>query len=216
MSRQKKTLATMFEDFQEELPACPNCSKNDTVVKSGTRTIREEIVQVYLCNDCRKKFSQRKLSNISYPPRILLRALTYYNQGHSLNETTKFMKRKYKVKIPRSTLTSWRVRHGSNLPYSRFRDRYEIDPNKNICTRKLFHPQPLLFKVHNQKLKLKGLEYPQLKNYINSMLDERNDHIFQDKKTFIIRIFMFFNLCVVLLPRRRGCPPPPLHPPDPR
>ena len=123
MARPRKTLVTMFEDFHEEAPGCPNCGSNEEVVKSGRRTLKEDEVQIYLCNDCQKRFSQRKLSNISYPPRIILRALTYYNQGHSLNETRKFMNRRYKVKIPRSTLTSWRARHGPDLPYSRFRDR---------------------------------------------------------------------------------------------
>jgi len=182
VARKKKILETIFNDFHEEVPACPKCSGADSVVKSGTRDIREDTVQIYLCNDCQRKFSKRKLANISYPPRLILRALTYYNQGHSLNETTKFMNRRYKVKIPRSTLTSWRERHGPGLPFNRLRDRYELDPNKNIRTRKLFHPQPLLFKVHGLKLNLKGLEFPQLKQYIYSMLDERHDHIFQDKK----------------------------------
>jgi ATP-dependent exoDNAse (exonuclease V) beta subunit len=91
------------------------------------------------------------------------------------------MQRRYKTKIPISTLNSWITRHASELPATRLRKKYDMDPASIIRTRKLFHPQPYLFRVHTLKLNIKGKQFPQLKHYLNSMLMDPKDHIFQSK-----------------------------------
>jgi transposase-like protein len=187
----KKTLATMFEDFHEENPSCPKCSSSDNVIKSGTRSVRDETVQIYFCKSCQKRFSDRKLSHSSYPPKIILTALTYYNQGHTLDMTVRTMRRKYKIKIPRTTLNSWISRHQDELPATKLRKKYDLEPTQTIKTRKLFHPQPYLFKVHTLKLNIKGIQFPQLKKYINYMLENPMDHIFQSKN--ILRVSELAN-----------------------
>jgi hypothetical protein len=101
--------------------------------------------------------------------------------GHTLNQTTKTMQRRYKTKIPISTLNSWIDRHKEELPATRLRKKYEMDPASIIKARKLFHPQPYLFRVHTLKLNIKGKQFPQLKHYLNSMLMDPKDHIFQSK-----------------------------------
>ena len=83
----KKTLITMFEDFHEERPSCPVCKSNASVIKNGVRTLKEDTVQAYLCKSCNKHFSLRKLPHTSYPPKVILTALTYYNQGHTISMT---------------------------------------------------------------------------------------------------------------------------------
>ena len=177
----KKTLATMFEDFHEERPSCPECNSNNEVIKWGVRNLKEDKIQVYFCKTCSKRFSDRKLSHTSYPPKIILTALTYYNQGHTLDMTVRTMRRKYKTKIPISTLNSWISRHQNELPFTKLRKKYTLDPNQTIKTRRLFHPQPYLFKAHSLKLNIKGKQFPQLKQYINSMLNDPKDYIFQSK-----------------------------------
>jgi transposase-like protein len=82
----KKTLVTMFEDFHEELSVCPKCKSTNTV-KSGIRTLKEDQVQLFLCKSCSKRFSDRKLPHTSYSPKVILTALTYNNQGHTLSMT---------------------------------------------------------------------------------------------------------------------------------
>jgi hypothetical protein len=139
-------------------------------------------VQIYLCRNCKKRFSDRKLPGTSYPPKVILASLTYYNQGHTLEMTTRTMRRKYKTKIPISTLNSWIARHQDELPFTKLRKKYDLDPNQTIRKRRLFHPQPYLFKVHTLKLNIKGKQFPKLKYYINSMLDDPMDHLFQSKK----------------------------------
>ena len=151
----KKTLITMFEDFHEYRPAYPKCKSNTRVIKNGVRTLKEDSVQAYLCKSCNKRFSHRKLPHTSYPPKIILSALTYYNQGHTISMTQRTMRRRHKIKIPSSTLNDWISRHQDELPFTKLRKKYTLDPNQTIRTRKLFHPQPYLFKVHTLKHKRK-------------------------------------------------------------
>ena len=187
----KKTLATMFEDFHEERPACPNCNSDKDVKKWGVRNLKEDKVQVFLCKSCSKKFTDRKLSHTSYPPKIILTAITYFNQGHTLDMTVRTMRRRFKTNIPISTLNNWIRRYGSELPFTKLRKKYDLDPNQTIKTRRLFHPQPYLFRVHTLKLNIKGKQFPQLKRYINYMLNNSMDHIFQSKK--ILRVSELAN-----------------------
>jgi ATP-dependent exoDNAse (exonuclease V) beta subunit len=106
--------------------------------------------------------------------------------GHTLDMTIRTMRRKYKTKIPMSTLRNWIKRYGDELPATKLRKKYDLDPNQTIKTRKLFHPQPYLFRVHTLKLNIKGKQFPELKRYINGMLNNPMDHLFQSKK--IMRI----------------------------
>jgi transposase-like protein len=187
----KKTLATIFEDFKIESPSCSICESSKNVVKSGKRSLKEDTIQMYLCKTCKKRFSDRKLTHTSYPPKLILSALTYYNMGHTLDMTIRTMRRKYKTKIPMSTLRNWINRYGSELPATKLRKKYDLDPNQTIKTRRLFHPQPYLFKVHTLKLNIKGKQFPHLKRYINYMLNNSMDHIFQSKN--ILRVSELAN-----------------------
>jgi len=187
----KKTLTSMFEDFHEERPACPKCSSSENIIKSGTRKIRNETAQLYFCKNCQKRFTDRRLQHTSYPPKIILAALTYFNQGNTLDMTQRTMRRRYKTKIPISTLNNWIRTYGEEFPFTRLRKKYDLDPNQTIKTRKLFHPQPYLFRVHTLKLNIKGKQFPELKRYINDMLSNPMDHLFQSKK--VLRISELAN-----------------------
>ncbi len=111
--------------------------------------------------------------------------------GHTLDMTARTMRRKYKVKIPLSTLRNWIKRYGGELPATKLRKKYDLDPNQTIKTRRLFHPQPYLFRVHTLKLNIKGKQFPELKQYINGMLNNPMDHIFQSKK--VLRVSELAN-----------------------
>ena len=187
----KKTLITMFEDFHEERPTCPICKSNSNIIKSGVRTLKEDQVQLFLCKNCNKRFSPRKLPHTSYPPKVILSAITYYNQGHTISMTQQTMRRRFKVKIPSSTLNDWITRHQDELPFTKLRKKYDLDPNQTIKTRRLFHPQPYLFKVHTLKLNIKGKQFPRLKQYINNMLKDPKDYLFQSKK--VLRVSELAN-----------------------
>ena len=198
---QKRTLITMFEDFHEEKPSCPHCRTSKRIVKAGIRTLKEDQVQMYKCNSCTKRFTNRIIPHTSYPPKLILSALTYYNTGHTLDQTARTMRKRYKTKIPISTLNNWILRHGSELPATRLRKKYDLDPNSIIRTRRLFHPQPYLFRVHTLKLNIKGKQFPQLKHYLNSMLNNSKDHIFQSRN--IMRCSILANSITLPKPKIR-------------
>ncbi|UCE38528.1 MAG: PD-(D/E)XK nuclease family protein, partial [Thermoplasmata archaeon] len=105
--------------------------------------------------------------------------------------TVRTMKRRFKTKIPISTLNNWIKNYGDELPATKLRKKYTLDPNQTIKTRRLFHPQPYLFKVHTLKLNIKGKQFPELKQYINGMLNNPMDHLFQSKK--VLRVSELAN-----------------------
>jgi hypothetical protein len=131
-----------------------------------------------------------------------LSALTYYNQGHTISMTQRTMRRRFKIKIPSSTLNDWISRHQEELPATKLRKKYDLDPNQTIKTRRLFHPHPYLFKVHTLKLNIKGKQFPQLKRYIYGMLDNSMEHIFQSKK--VLRISELANTIDIPKPSIRS------------
>ncbi|UCE38530.1 MAG: PD-(D/E)XK nuclease family protein [Thermoplasmata archaeon] len=116
--------------------------------------------------------------------------------------TVRTMRRKYKTKIPITTLSSWISRHQEELPFTKLRKKYTLDPNQTIKTRRLFHPQPYLFRVHTLKLNIKGKQFPELKRYINDMLNNPMDHLFQSKK--VLRVSELGNTINIPKPNIRS------------
>jgi transposase-like protein len=124
-----KTIPTDLSDFQEILPYCPRCSSNKSVHKAGTKKLKSQTVQRYLCKSCNHRFTNRTIPNTPYPTTLILHALTYFNLGHTLAQTQATMKRKYKAKIPISTLNNWVSRFEDELTFIRLRKKFDIDPN---------------------------------------------------------------------------------------
>ena len=143
-----KTLPTSFEDFEQpKLPTCPSCSSNKQVIKHGIRKIKDEPIQNYYCKACKKKFNTRSIKHTPYPTQLILRSITYYNLGHTLQQTSKAMQRNYKVKIPVSTIATWIKRYEDELTFIRLRKKYEIDPIDVIKSKKFHHQQVYEFKL---------------------------------------------------------------------
>jgi transposase-like protein len=177
----KNSLNKKYIDSEIELPYCPICKINNQTIKSGKRKIKDEIIQTYYCKSCSKRFTNRKIKRTSYTPTHIVNAITFFNLGHTLGQTVKNMSRKYKIKIPISTLNYWVHRYNNELPFIKLRTKYNIDPENIIRTKKLQHQQPYLFQVHSLKLNLAGKQFPKLKHYINLMIMNSQDNIFQNK-----------------------------------
>ncbi|UCE38535.1 MAG: PD-(D/E)XK nuclease family protein [Thermoplasmata archaeon] len=116
--------------------------------------------------------------------------------------TVRTMRRRYKTKIPITTLRNWIKRYGEELPFTKLRKKYTLDPNQTIKTRRLFHLQPYLFRVHTLKLNIKGKQFPELKQYINNMLSNPMDHLFQSKK--VLRVSELANTIALPKPNIRS------------
>jgi len=165
-----KSLPTDFSDFEQaKPPACPKCSSSKNVVKAGSRKGKNESIQRYQCNSCNTKFSNRTIPNTPYPTHLILHALTYFNLGHTLQQTQATMQRKHKTKIPISTLNNWVKRFEPDLSFIRLRKNYNIDPINVIKSKKFHHQQVYEFKYHTLKTNFSKRFFPQLKTYITSI-----------------------------------------------
>ena len=85
--------------------ACPYClSKN--FVKRGFRQKKMEKVQLYLCIDCGKTFTQQITKGKHYPLPVMFDAISIYNLGYSLEQTCRIVnKRQQKTTLASGSLT---------------------------------------------------------------------------------------------------------------
>ena len=65
----QKTLVRILDDYNHPYPSCPNCSSNNFVIRSGTRSVQDVDIQLYFCKTCLKRYSDSNITRTSYPPR---------------------------------------------------------------------------------------------------------------------------------------------------
>ena len=167
-----KTQLTTFNDFEAPKPPnCPQCSSSRQIIKSGTRKLKNELSQMYLCKNCKKRFTIRSIPHATYPALLILSAITYFNIGHTLAQTQTNLQRKHKTKIPISTLNTWLKHYEKDLSFIRLRKNknFTLDPNTIIHSKKFHHQQVYEFKYHTLKTNIAGKTFPQLKAYITSI-----------------------------------------------
>ena len=66
-----------------ELEKCIYCGSFDTVRK-GFKRNRFGRLQRYKCRACGRFFTEKKLKQKSYPPKVIVGALSIYNSGFTL------------------------------------------------------------------------------------------------------------------------------------
>ena len=85
--------------------ACPYCmSKN--FVKRGFRQKKMEKVQLYLCLDCNKTFTQQITKGKHYPLPVMFDAVSIYNLGYSLEETCRIVNERHQKTAQRAALVN--------------------------------------------------------------------------------------------------------------
>lgn len=84
-----------------------------------------ERVQLYRCSSCGRRFTPGPvaLRNKTYPVREILDAMTLYNRGYSLSETSARISNRYGHKIHPSTISRWLDAHKRLATYRRLRER---------------------------------------------------------------------------------------------
>ena len=102
--------------------ACPHCSSKN-VTRKGTRKKKLEIVQLWVCHACKRRFTPNPpaLRNKTYPLRIILAALTDYDLGYSLEEAAARLEKKVHRRISPSTISSWLEQYKQHCSYRRLR-----------------------------------------------------------------------------------------------
>src|SRR4030067_3437420 len=101
---------------------CPYCNSSITK-KEGKRKTKRQITQKYKCLECNKHFSDKKLMRKSYPPKIILNSISHFNQGYTLKETEKLIARRFKTKVPVSTINSWTKQYSNICTYEKLREK---------------------------------------------------------------------------------------------
>jgi len=153
------------------------------VKRFGTRELKRQRIQRYACRGCGKVFSDRELEHKSYSARIILRAVSTYNLGRTLEETKREMGRRFHQKIPLSTIASWVKEYSSTCTYSRLRERGRklYPPDEIILSKRLEHSQVYDFKLHRAKLDLalarpEHRRFSRLKDYLLRVPTEAFPH----------------------------------------
>jgi ribosomal protein L37AE/L43A len=101
---------------------CPFCN-SVKVTPKGSRIKKLETVRLYRCRACGRTFAPgpRALRNKTYPPGEILEALTTYNRGHSLEDTSRRLSSRYGHTINPATISRWLAQHPRLTTYRRLR-----------------------------------------------------------------------------------------------
>jgi len=137
------------------LERCMYCqSKN--VVKRGKRKKRLEEVQLYRCRDCERTFTEQRIKGKMFPLKAILDGLSFYNIGHSLEESCNLVKEGYGIEIKKSSLAEWLKEFEGVCKYGRMRKHGKalFTPNQVIQNVRLYHKQVYDFRYHKAKIAL--------------------------------------------------------------
>ena len=152
---------------------CPYCNKSTNIIRSGTRSTQQGPKQQFYCKTCKKYFRDTKLPSQHHTPTIILNAISTYNLGYTIKQTNTIINRRFKTKIPRSTIHSWLKRYSEICTFtSKLRRHYRLDPKLLIYSKKFHHQQVYEFKYHTLKTNITGKNFPNLRNYLKSLPDK--------------------------------------------
>lgn len=191
LSREVKTPKTPNLNLLEpEIPSsfikCPYCEGRD-IIKRGRRKTKYEFRQLFYCNHCKKTFTSQKVKGHSYPLKVILEGISFYNTGWTMEESCKFLKDKFGLDVKPSTLSDWVKEFEPICRYSRMRDfgLKLFSPNQTIQTVRLFHRQVFDFKYHRSKIALilqdfKHSKFEPLREFLNLVSVECPHQLFND------------------------------------
>ncbi len=160
---------------------CPFCNSKETQ-KKGKRKNKLQTLQRYKCKSCNKYFTKSTIKNLTYPSKVVLDAISFYNLGYTLNQATKQIKKKYNLTITPQTILFWLKKFKKQLPYHRIRKRIKkLYKPEDIIKRRVMrhHDQPFNFQYHKAKLGLFCSNFPKLKEYIYKIEKNCPDYLFK-------------------------------------
>lgn len=131
-----------------------------------------------------KNFTDKKLSYVSYPAKVILKAISFYNLGYSQGYVTNEILRRYNVKVPQRTISEWLKRYSTPCTYRTLRKEAIklFKPKDIILNEKLEHKQVYNFKLHLGKLALfekrdalKEEKLKALRIYLEKVIDRNKE-----------------------------------------
>lgn len=167
--------------MKEKIIVCPRC-KSKELVKYGKRKIKFQHIQIYRCKQCENFFSDREMKYKSYQANIILNGISIYNLGYPLEETRNQIAKRFKIKIPLSTIHSWIRKYRNICRYSDLREegRKRYAPENIIFSKEFEHKQTYKFQYHKAKLDMK-LQYGDQKKF--QLLKEYLEWIAQKRES---------------------------------
>jgi hypothetical protein len=97
----------------KSVTACPYCASSD-ILKKRKRRKKYEVVQLYRCKRCRRRFTPLVSKHRTYPLKVILGALTLYNRFYSLEDVAAVI-RSSLVALPTNAYLSATFRGSSHL-----------------------------------------------------------------------------------------------------
>jgi len=158
---------------------CPKC-KSGNVIKYG----RYGDAQTYYCKDCRKRFRDKGLKEKTYSPHVITSAITHYNLGSTLEESARYVNRRFKVKISKSSVHSWVKEFSDICTYRKLRSQVVKKYLGDIIFAFSFQHSGLTynFRYHLPKLELLCSSYPSLIQFLRDMERRCPSDIFKENK----------------------------------
>jgi len=190
---ENKMIETLIQPEKEtiesykNLQKCPYCSGN--IVKRGIRKKKFEEIQIYYCKNCDKRFISQITKNKTYPLRIILDSLTFYNKLNSFEEVSDEIKEKYGIKVTPQIISKWLEEYKKYLPFLRMRE-FVLKKYKRkdfVEEVKLIHNQIYDFKFHKAKLDIildeefKHIKFKPLRGFLELVSSECPHQIFKEK-----------------------------------
>ncbi len=166
---------------------CLYCESKE-IAKRGFRKKKLERIQLWYCKKCEKTFTSQPVKNKTFPLKIILDGISYYNMGFSLENSCKFLKEQYGVTVNITTLSRWIEEHKDLCRYYRMRESGTklFTPNQVILTANLYHRQVYKYKIHRAKLTfllqedVRHQKFEPLRKFLEAMLTKCPHHLFKE------------------------------------
>ena len=194
-------LSKQDKKLEKKITHCPYC-KGPNIIKKGKRQKKHEQIQLYYCNNCRKKFTIQFSKHKTYPLRIILEAITLYNRLETLENIIKKIQHKYSMKLSEQTILNWIKSYKEYLPFLRYREfaAKKYKPKEMIEEVHMMHGQIYDFKYHRAKTELilqedfKHYKLKQIKEFLELVGAECPHNIFMKSDKRASEYKNFFDL----------------------
>ena len=166
---------------------CPYCLSQN-FVKRGLRQKKREKVQMYLCKDCQKVFTQQITKGKHYPLPAVLQGLSLYHLGYSLEQVCQILKQRDNYNIQPTSISNWIKEFAPLCRFGRMRE-YALQkyaPKDMIASATLAHRQLYRYLFHRAKCDLiisddfKHRRFGPLQEFLAMMPGECPHQYFQD------------------------------------
>jgi len=149
-------------------------------IKAGTRNTRQGRIQKFYCRKCRRHFCESPIPRRQYPPAAILRAVTAYNLGRTLEDTRAHVARHSRMTVPTTTIHAWVSQFSSVCTFTRLRKKFSLSPDEVLQSRTFSHKQEYKFAFHRLKTNLFcKRQFPAIRRYLWYIADHCPNDLFQ-------------------------------------